>query len=98
LLLKQIRQIHDCYDNAMMEPFRGTLQLELLGSKTWQTRDGLPNAIFEWTECWYNPDRHHSSIGMHSPVTFETLHTGLVLQPLFVILRRGGPGRRAATA
>jgi transposase InsO family protein len=43
---------------------------------SWQTRDELANAIFEWIECWYNPNRRHSSIGMHSPITFETLHAG----------------------
>jgi putative transposase len=68
--------VGDCYDNAMMESFWGTMQLELLDTKEWRTRDELANAIFEWIECWYNPKRHHSSIGMHSPVTFETLHTG----------------------
>jgi putative transposase len=47
----------------------------LLDTKEWQTRDELANAIFEWIECWYNPHRRHSGIGMHSPVTFETLHT-----------------------
>ncbi|HEU0086307.1 MAG TPA: IS3 family transposase [Pseudonocardiaceae bacterium] len=31
------------------------------------------NAIFEWRECWYNPKRRHSSIGMLSPVEFEAL-------------------------
>ena len=51
------------------------MQLELLDSKTWQTRDELANAIFEWIECLYNPKRRHSSIGMYSPITFETLHT-----------------------
>jgi transposase InsO family protein len=54
----------------------GTLQVELLDTKEWQTRDELANAIFEWTECWHNPHRRHSSTGMHSPVTFDTLHTG----------------------
>ena len=59
----------------MMESLWGTLQLELLDSKQWQTGDELANAIFEWIECWYNPSRRHSSIGMHSPVTFERLCT-----------------------
>jgi len=75
-LLASMGTVGDCYDNAMMESFWGTLQLELLDSKTWQTRDELANAIFEWIECWYNPNRRHSSIGMYSPITFETLHTG----------------------
>ncbi|KAA1012294.1 hypothetical protein FVA95_27320, partial [Pseudonocardia sp. EV170527-09] len=33
------------------------------------------NAIFEWIECWYNPIRRHSSIGMLSPADYETAHT-----------------------
>jgi putative transposase len=75
-LLASMGTVGDCYDNAMMESFWGTMQLELLDSRTWQTRDELANAVFEWIECWYNPNRRHSSIGMHSPITFETLHSG----------------------
>lgn len=75
-LLASMGTVGDCYDNAMMESFWGTMQLELLDTKEWQTRDELANAIFEWIECWYNPKRRHSSIGMHSPITFETLHPG----------------------
>jgi len=52
------------------------MQLELLDSKTWQTREELANAVFEWIECWYNTKRRHSGVGMHSPATFEALHTG----------------------
>jgi putative transposase len=74
-LLASMGSVGDCYDNAMMESFWGTMQLELLDTKEWQTRDELATAIFEWIECWYNPKRRHSSIGMHSPATFETLHT-----------------------
>jgi putative transposase len=58
----------------MMESFWGTMQLKLLDLKAWSTRGELANAVFEWTECWYSPNRRHFSIGMHSPVTFETLH------------------------
>jgi putative transposase len=72
-LLASMGTVGDCYDNAMMESFWGTMQLELLDQKMWKTRDELANAIFEWIECWYNPKRRHSSIGMHSPVTFEAL-------------------------
>jgi len=72
-VLASMGTVGDCYDNAMMESFWGTLQLELLDQKQWKTRDELANAIFEWIECWYNPKRRHSSIGMHSPVTYEAL-------------------------
>jgi putative transposase len=75
-MLASMGTVGDCHDNAMMESFWGTMQMELLDTKEWQTRDELANAIFEWIECWYNPTRRHSSVGMHSPVTFETLHTG----------------------
>ena len=64
--------VGDCYDNSMMESFWGTLQLELLDRKAWKSRKELANAIFEWIECWYNPERRHSGIGMLSPVDFET--------------------------
>jgi putative transposase len=75
-LLASMGTVGDCYDNAMMESFWGTMQLELLDTKTWPTQEELANAIFEWIECWYNPKRRHSSIEMHSPITFEALHTG----------------------
>jgi putative transposase len=68
--------IGDCYDNSMMESFWGTMQLELLDSRVWTTRSELATAIFEWIECWYNPSRRHSSIGMLSPVGYEAAHTG----------------------
>ena len=75
-LLASMGTVGDCYDNAMMESFWGTMQLELLDSKTWNTREDLASAVFEWIECWYNPKRRHSSIGMRSPITFETVHSG----------------------
>lgn len=73
-LLGSMGTIGDCYDNAMMESFWGTMQIELLDIRAWKTRDELANAMFEWIECWYNPYRRHSGTGMHSPVTFERLH------------------------
>jgi putative transposase len=74
-LLGSMGSIGDCYDNSMMESFWGTMQLELLDSRTWATRAELANAIFEWLECWYNPKRRHSSIGMLSPLDHEAAHT-----------------------
>ena len=74
-LLGSMGSVGDCYDNAMMESFWGTLQLEVLDRRNWNSLDELANAIFEWIECWYNTTRRHSSIGMLSPVDFEQLHT-----------------------
>ena len=38
-LLGSMGSVGDCYDNAMMESFWGTMQMELLDSRTWETRD-----------------------------------------------------------
>ncbi|MBY6364842.1 IS3 family transposase, partial [Rhodococcus corynebacterioides] len=44
---------------------------ELLDTRSWDTRDQLASAIFEWIEAWYNPHRRHSGIGYSSPVDYE---------------------------
>jgi putative transposase len=41
-LLGSMGTVGDCYDNAMMESFWGTLQLEVLDRRKWKTRDELP--------------------------------------------------------
>lgn len=74
-LLGSRGSVGDGDDNSMRESFWGTMQRELRDTREWQARDELANAIFWWRECWYNPTWCHSSIGMHSPVTLETLHT-----------------------
>lgn len=74
-LLGSMGTVGDCYDNSMMESFWGSMQLELLDRQVWSSRAELANAIFEWIECWYNPQRRHSSIGMLSPIDYETHHT-----------------------
>ena len=63
--------IGDAYDNAMMESFWSTMQIELLNRKKWKTRIELANAIFEFIEVFYNRQRRHSKIGYISPVEFE---------------------------
>jgi putative transposase len=74
-IVPSMGSVGDCYDNSLVESFWGTMQLELLDSRTWKTRAELANAIFEWIECWYNPIRRHSSIGMLSPIAYEAAHT-----------------------
>ena len=73
-LLGSMGTVGDCFDNAMMESFWGTLQLELLDTRKWQTRAELAASVFEWIECWYNPFRRHSSLGMLSPAAYEEQH------------------------
>jgi putative transposase len=37
-ILGSMEMIDDCYDNAMMESFRHTMQLELLDLRKWEAR------------------------------------------------------------
>jgi len=71
-LLGSMGSIGDCFDNAVIESFFGSLQMELLNTRTWQTREELAQAIFEWIEAWYNPRRRHSYCDMLSPIDYET--------------------------
>ena len=61
----------DCYDNAVMESFWGTLKTELVHHQTYKTRDEAKASIFRYIECWYNRRRRHSAIGYMSPEQFE---------------------------
>jgi putative transposase len=71
-LLGSMGSVGDAYDNAVAESFFGTLQLELLDRQPrWASREQLTSAIFEWIECFYNPQRRHSFVGMLSPVDYE---------------------------
>lgn len=61
----------NCYDNAHMESFWGTLKAELLAGRTFATRAEARLAIFEYVEVFYNRVRLHSALGYLSPVDFE---------------------------
>jgi putative transposase len=78
-LLASMGSIGDCYDNSMMESFFASMQLELLDRQPWATRQQLANAIFEWIEAWYNPNRRHSALGNLSPIEYERHHNTYAL-------------------
>jgi putative transposase len=61
----------DCYDNAMMESFWATLKSELVHQRSYATREQARQSIFEYIEVFYNRKRLHSSLGYHSPESFE---------------------------
>ena len=61
----------NCYDNAPMESFFGTLKTELVYHCHYATRAEAKTAIFEYIEVFYNRFRRHSALGYQSPVVFE---------------------------
>ena len=61
----------DCYDNALVESFFGTLKQELVNRCRFATRDVARREVFEYIEIWYNRQRRHSSLGYVSPAAFE---------------------------
>jgi putative transposase len=63
-------RVGNCYDNAVMESFFGTLKAEC-AIQQFATRAQAHTVIFEYIEAWYNRKRLHSSLGYLSPVEFE---------------------------
>lgn len=61
----------NCYDNAVMESFWGTLKTELVYHERYATREEARRSIFEYIEVFYNRVRKHSSLGYLSPEAFE---------------------------
>jgi len=65
-------RVGNCYDNAVMESFFGTLKAECV-TEQFASHSLARTTIFEYIEVWYNRQRLHSTLGYHSPVEFEQL-------------------------
>ena len=61
----------DCYDNAPVESFFGTLKTELVYQQVFATRAQARSAIFEDIEVFGNRQRRHSALGYLRPVSYE---------------------------
>lgn len=59
----------NCYDNAVMEAFFSTLELEV-GTR-FETTSDAKREIFDFIELFYNQKRRHSTVGNISPAAFE---------------------------
>ena len=62
--------VGNCYDNAPMESFIGTLKTEC-ATYQFATRAEARRVIFEYIEVWYNNHRLHSSLDYMTPAEFE---------------------------
>lgn len=61
----------DCYDNAVVESFFGTLKTELGSERVYPSRLVAEAVISDYIENFYNPQRRHSHLQYVSPIEFE---------------------------
>lgn len=61
----------DCWDNAPMESFFGTLKTELIYHEDYRTRAEARYSIFDYVETFYNKIRLHSKLGYDTPENYE---------------------------
>ncbi|WME24438.1 IS3 family transposase [Brachybacterium sp. GU-2] len=73
-----IGSVRDAYDNALMETVNGLFKTECVRTTVFhagpfRTLADVEFATAGWVD-WYNNRRIHSSLGMLTPIEFETLH------------------------
>ncbi len=61
----------NCYDNAPMESFWGTLKSELVHHRRYKTRREAIQEITEYIEIFYNRQRRQAKLGYLSPAAYE---------------------------
>ncbi len=61
----------NCYDNAPIESFWGTLKNELVHHRRYATRCEAVREITEYIEIFYNRQRRQERLGYLSPAAFE---------------------------
>ena len=69
----------NCYDNAPMESFWGTLKQELIYQRHYGSRQEAIREITEYIEIFYNRQRRQARLGYLSPAVYEKkYYTGLI--------------------
>jgi len=61
----------DCWDNAVVESFFGSLKSERIHWRSYQSREETRADIVEYITIFYNSRRLHSYLGYQSPDEFE---------------------------
>jgi putative transposase len=69
----------NCFDNAPMESFWGTLKQELIHHRRYRTRLEAIRDITEYIEIFYNRQRRQARLGFLSPVAYEQRYYAGVL-------------------
>lgn len=61
----------NCWDNAVMERFFGSLKTERVYRKTYTTRAEAKKDLFMYIEWFYNAARRHAALGYQTPNAVE---------------------------
>ena len=61
----------DCWDNAVVESFFGSLKQERVHWRNYQTRNEAQQDILNYISVFYNNYRLHSTLGYMSPENYE---------------------------
>ena len=78
-LIASMSRKGNCYDNAPMESFWGTLKQELIHHRRYRTRQEAIAEITEYIEIFYNRQRRQARLGYLSPAVYEQrYHAGLL--------------------
>jgi transposase InsO family protein len=64
----------NCWDNAPVESFFGSLKQELVFHQKYPTRFHARQSIFDYIERFYNRRRLHSTLGYESPADYEATY------------------------
>ena len=77
-IVASIGSVADAYDNALMETINGLYKAECVRTTgfhpgPYKTIADVEYATAAWVD-WYNTRRLHGSLGMVSPLEFETTH------------------------
>jgi len=64
----------DCWDNACMESFFGSLKTEWIRDKKYLNFEDAEKDVFKYVEIFYNRRRRHASLGYLSPAAYEELN------------------------
>lgn len=72
-LLCAMSRKSDCWDNAPMESFFGSLKTELMQDGPFENRQAARSALFGFIEGFYNQQRLHSAIGYKAPTEMQQL-------------------------
>lgn len=64
----------DCWDNAPVESFFGSLKQEMVFHQIYRARFHARQSIFDYIERFYNRRRLHSTLGYQSPADYEATY------------------------